>query len=377
MTLTGPGPSTVPTSTGVDALVDAAAVLGRRLSGAPVADRWAIAGVAGLLGLSAPVADGGSALDPVQAVTVLEAFGSTCESAGTWFAIGAHLWACLGPIDRFGREEQRQRWMPGLIAGRLVGGLAMTEPDAGSDSNAIRTRATRTPDGWRLDGAKAFVTNAPEADVLVVFARTGRPGFAGISAFVVPVPAAGLTVGPAYATTGLVDATLADVTFDGCVVPADAILAGEGGGAAVFAWCMRHERALLLAPALGAMRRSLDDARRHAAERHQFGAAIASFPPVADRLVRMHERLVLARLAVVRAAQHLGDATADLHASMAKITASEACVANALDAIENLGGYGFATGRAEQDLRDALGSRAFSGTNDVNRSLLAKQGLRW
>jgi alkylation response protein AidB-like acyl-CoA dehydrogenase len=187
----------------------------------------------------------------------------------------------------------------------------------------------------------------------------------------------GVHVGPRYGTTGLSAASLADVVLDDCLLPPDSLLAAEGGGAAVFAWTMRYERTFILAPSVGAMRRELERSIAHAQRRHQFGAPIAAFPPVADRIARMHTRLHLARWAVIRAAADLAGRNADVRAAIAKVTTSEAVVHSALDGLENLGGYGFVSGPAERAVRDALGSRAFSGTNDMNRSLVGRLAFRW
>jgi alkylation response protein AidB-like acyl-CoA dehydrogenase len=301
--------------------------------------------------------------------------GEGCEDAGLCFAINAQLWSVQMPILRFGTEAQRQRYLPKLCAGEWIGAHGMSEPDTGSDAFALATRAEATADGYRLTGVKTFVSDAPEADVFVIFATVARErGVLGITGFLVDRDTPGLHVGRPIGKMGLRTSPMAEVALDGCLVPAENRLGREGRGAHISNDSMEWERGCLLSSALGAMQRQLDRATRHARERRQFGKAIAEFQAVSHRLAEMKLRLEAARLMVYRAAWTKQQGRpAPVETSMAKLFASEALVQSSLDAVQVLGGYGFCTEYGvERDLRDAIGSRLYSGTNDIQREIVAR-----
>ena len=262
-----------------------------------------VLGEAGLPGLMVDSRWGGAGADPVGAVVALEALGRGCRDNGLLFALNAHLWAAVTPIARFGTDEQRRRLLPGLCAGELIGGQAMTEPDSGSDAFALATTAVPTADGYVLNGTKTFTTNAPVADVLVVFATLDRrAGWAGLSAFLVERGQPGLVIGPRQATMGLTSAPLASIHLDDCRVAATQALGPIGAGLAVFNHAMDAERGYILAPALGAVERQIDGLR---------GLGAAS-----DEVGDLHVRAATARLLLYRMAW--------LRAQGAKITAAAA-----------------------------------------------------
>jgi alkylation response protein AidB-like acyl-CoA dehydrogenase len=367
------------------ALRDAVLAFARRELNGDVAERdargtfsrdlWRKCAAHGIQGLCMPEAYGGGGADALTAVLALEALGEGCEDAGLCFAINAQLWSVQTPILRFGTEAQRARYLPKLCAGEWIAAHGMTEPDTGSDAFALSTRAERVDDGYRLTGVKTFVSDAPEADLFLVFATVARDqGVLGITAFLVERDTPGLHVGRPIAKMGLRTSPMAELALDGCVVPAANRLGREGRGATIFNDSMEWERGCLLASALGAMQRQLDRSTRHARERRQFGRPIAEFQAVSHRLAEMRLRLEAARLMVYRAAwTKQRDRPAAAESSMAKLFASEALVQSSLDAVQLLGGYGFCTEYgAERELRDAVGSRAFSGTNDIQREIIAR-----
>jgi len=338
-------------------------------------DLWRRCAEMGVQGLPIPEAYGGAGLDPLTAVLALEALGYACPDAGLCFAINAQLWSVQMPILRFGTEAQRARYLPRLCAGEWIGAHGMSEPGSGSDAFALATRAEPVDDGYVLTGTKTFVSNAPEADLFVVFATVARDkGVLGITAFLVERDAPGLRVGRPIEKMGLRTSPMAEVILDGCHVPAEQRLGREGRGASIFNDSMEWERGCLLASEIGAMQRQLEQGVAHARTRRQFDRPIGDFQSVSNRLADMKVRLEAARLLVYHAAwtkqQGCPAATA---ASVAKLFASEALVQSCLDAVQIRGGYGFTTEYgAERELRDAVGSRLYSGTSDIQRAIIAR-----
>jgi L-prolyl-PCP dehydrogenase len=336
--------------------------------------RWLLAGKQGLVGSVIPGEYGGSGLDAVTAAAVMEALGNGCLDTGFAFSIAAHLFASVVPIAEFGTGEQKRRWLPALCSGERIAAHGITEPEAGSDALNLRTRAERKGDHYVLDGGKCFTTNASVADVFVVQAATDpRGGFFGLTAFVVEAGTPGLRVGPTYDKVGLRGSPTADVHFDGCVVPACDVLGTEGAGASVFSSSMKWERTCLFAVYLGAMQRVLDSTISYAGEREQFGVPIGGFQAVSHRVVDMALRLESARLMLYKAAWGLTQGSEDeIAPALAKLAVSEAAVQLGLDAVQLRGALGMLAGEAETLLRDALPSRVFSGTNEIQKNNIAR-----
>ena len=336
--------------------------------------RWRLAGKQGLAGSCVPVAYGGSGLDAVAAAAMMEALGEGCTDTGFAFSVAAHLFAAVMPIVEFGTEEQKLRWLPALTSGERIAAHAITEPEAGSDALRLRTTATRDGDRYLLNGSKCFTTNAPVADVFVVQAATAPGGgFFGLTTFLVEAGTPGLRVGQRYDKVGLRGSPMADVYFDDCPVPLDQVLAEEGMGAGVFSGSMKWERTCLFAAYLGAMKRVLDSTVDYVRERRQFGEAIGGFQAVSHRVVDMMLRYESARLMLYKAARGLVDGSDDqIGPALSKIAVSEAAVQLGLDAIQLRGALGILDGEAETLLRDALPSRIFSGTNEIQKNNIAR-----
>jgi len=340
---------------------------------------WRLCGEGGFLGLCVPREFGGLELDLLTAARVIEALGQGCRDTGLAFAAAAHLFACALPIAEFGLDHTKRRLLPGLCAGELVGANAASEPEAGSDILALRTRAERDGDAYVLNGQKSYVTNAAEADVIVVYASTNPAhGYLGLSAFAVDRDTPGLEVGEPHDKTGLRRASLAPIYLDDCRVPATRMLGEEGQGAVVFAASMQAERSGLFAAYLGVMERQLEEVVEFAKTRHQFGRPIGKNQAVSHRIVDMKLRLDAARLLLYRAcwaAAHTRDP--GIEVSLAKIAVSEAAVASAIDAVRIHGGAGVVSEtHVDRALHDALPSTIFSGTSEIQRDIVAaKLGL--
>jgi alkylation response protein AidB-like acyl-CoA dehydrogenase len=329
----------------------------------------------GVQGLMVDTQYGGLGADYLTTVAALEALGKVCEDNGFLFSLNAHMWACQYPIQRFGSQEQKERYLPRLCDGSLIGAHAMSEPGSGSDAFSLITTATETEDVYTLRGSKTFVTNAPIADVFVVFARTpGSDGFGGVSAFIVDRATPGLEIGSASEKLGLESSYMAEVFLDDCDIPRAQLLGRAGRGAGVFIEAMERERAMILASAVGSMERTFENSIAYARERRQFGQPISRFQAVSHRLADMKTRLESSRLLLYRLAWLLDQGEpVGLESAMVKLDLSESYVATAFDALQIHGGYGYLKEYGvERELRDAVGSQLYSGTSDIQRNLIAR-----
>jgi len=336
---------------------------------------WAKCGEMRLQGLCIPEEFGGLELDPLSTAMALEALGYGCEDSGLVFALCAHLLPCTVPVWKYGTEEQKRRYLPGLCRGEIIAANSMTEPNSGSDAFAMKTRAVPEDGGFRLNGTKMFTSNAPVADLLVLFAMTdpekGSQG--GSTAFLIETKTPGVRVSPKIEKLGLRTSPLGEVVLEDVRVPESAVLGGVGGGFPLFAHSMDWERTCLFAFNVGVMERLLEGSIEYARTRQQFGKPIAKFPAISNRVADMKVRLEAARLLVYRAAWRLDRSrTVGLDASIAKLFVSESLVEAALGAVQIRGGYGFmAEYPVERALRDAVGSTICSGTSEMQRNIIA------
>ena len=336
---------------------------------------WARCARFGLLRLSVPAAQGGEELDLPTAMLVMEGLGEGCLDNGLTFALNAQLWTVQRPIARFGSAEQRDRFLPGMADGRLVGAHALTEPDAGSDAFSLTTRAERRGDGYVLNGVKHLVTLAPLADVALVFAVTNpAAGKWGISGFLVERGTPGFSAAPMEHKMGLRTVPIGRLHFEECVVPESARLGPEGAGVSISNHSLEVERCCILASQLGAMERQLARAVAHARTRRQFGQPIGKFQSVSNRIADMKLRIETARLLLYKVAWLVERGRpAMLEAALLKLYLSEAFVASGLDAVRIHGGEGYLSeSGVERDLRDAIGGVLYAGTSDIQRNIVAR-----
>ncbi len=341
---------------------------------------WDRASALGYAGLPIPAQWGGGGLDALDTALVLEALGSACEDSGLMFSLCAHMFAAAVPLWRAGSHDQKERFLGPLATGRWVGANAATEAEAGSDLFAMRTTAVRRGTDYVLSGRKCHVTNAPDADVFLVYARTGEgAGPLELSGFLITRDAPGLSVELEPVKTGLRASPWGTIHLRDCVVSASQRLGEEGAAAAIFQDAMDWERICLFAVWLGAMERVLERCVRHATQRQQFGRPIGAFQGVSHRLADMKLRLEASRLLVYRAAWLLREGKpCGEAAALAKLSVSESAVQLGLDAVQVFGAAGIteSTGVGAL-LRDALPLRIASGTSEVMRSLIARHmGIR-
>jgi alkylation response protein AidB-like acyl-CoA dehydrogenase len=337
-------------------------------------EAWRACAKFGVQGMPVPPEFGGGGADVLSTVLVMEGLGYGCHDNGLIFSLNAQMWSLEMPLVKFGSPTQRQAYLPGLVSGDLIGVHAMTEPDSGSDAFNMRTRVEQRGDSYVLNGTKLYITNAPIADVVLVFAsHPGRTPVAGVSAFLVDKGAPGFTVSRGLGKMGLRTSPMGEVVLTDCVVPAEKRLGPEGAGMAIFNSSMGWERSCILASAVGAMQRQLESCVDYGRTRKQFGRPIGKFQAVAGKIADMYLRVEAARLLVYRAAwlaQQGKPAVAE--AAAAKLFASEAWVTSSLDAIQIHGAYGYTTDAGvERDLRDAVASRIYSGTSEIQRVILA------
>ena len=339
-------------------------------------DDWRRCAEFGVLGWPVPKEYGGSGLDPVSTVVALEALGYGCRDNGLVFAVNNHLWGCVVYLLEHGTEEQRRRLLKPLSAGELIGAHALSEPEAGSDILAMTTTARRDGDAYVLDGEKWFVSNAPVADVFVVFARTGgeRSAQEQLSAFLVTTDLPGVSIGRTFDKLGLRTTPMGSVRFDAARVPAENLLGRPGDGYRIFTSTIEWERSFMFAAHVGAMRRLLETATDWASDRRQFGRTIGSFQSVAHDIADMRIRLELAQLVLYKVAWLKSQgATALLESTIAKVFISESLVQNAMTAVQVHGARGYLTDfGVERELRDALGGPIYAGTSGIHRGILAE-----
>jgi len=348
----------------------------RDRAGAFSREAWAACADFGLPGLLVPERWSGLGHDVLTAVLILEGLGRGALDNGMVFAVAAHAASCAGPIVDFGSEEQKDAWLPRLADGSVIGAAGITEPGSGSNALGMATSAERDGDGWVLNGSKTFVSNAPIADLFLVYARTGKGGLAGLSCFLVPADTEGLSVGAPIEKMGLRTSPMAEVFFDECRVPDSAVLGGVGSGAMVFSQTMDVERLLVMAPAVGVMERLLERCVAHARERNTGAGAIGTHQAVAHPIADMELDLESARLMLYRAAWHATrHGTATRESALAKLAVSEAYIRCCRTAVQVFGGYGYTVEYGlERELRDALATTLYVGTSEVQRNLVA--GLR-
>ncbi|MGZ5385093.1 MAG: acyl-CoA dehydrogenase family protein [Acidimicrobiia bacterium] len=329
----------------------------------------------GIQGLPIPESYGGQGADPLTMVLGMEALGYACRDNGLIFSLNAQMWSCEVPIVRFGTDEQKQRYLPGLADGSIIGIQGMSEPDSGSDAFSLATLARRDGDDFVLNGSKTFITNAPVADVFVVFASSDRSkGAFGLSAFLVDRSAPGVEIGQPFRKMGLRTSPMSEIVFTECRIPATNLLGPFGAGMAIFNHSMEWERGIILASAVGTMQRQLETAVAYARQRRQFGQPIGKFQAVSHKLADMKVRLEAGRLLLY----HLGWAMSNgratgMESAMVKLFLSESLVQSSMESIFIHGGYGYMTdSEIERDLRDAIAGRIYSGTSDIQRNLISR-----
>jgi len=337
-------------------------------------DLWPELGKLGLLGVTVEEEYGGSGLGYLEHVVAMEEISRGSASVG--LSYGAHSNLCVNQIRRNGTEEQKRRYLPKLISGEHLGALAMSETGSGSDVVSLKLKAEKKGSRYVLNGTKMWITNGPQADTLVVYARTDpAPGPRGITAFLIEKGFKGFSTAQKLDKLGMRGSDTGELVFEDCEVPEENILGREGGGAGVLMSGLDYERAVLAAGPLGIMQNCLDLVLPYLHERKQFGQPIGSFQLMQGKLADMYVTLSTARsyvYAVARACD-CGQTTRK-DAAGAILYAAEKATWMALEAIQCLGGNGYIndypTGRL---LRDAKLYEIGAGTSEIRRWLIGRE----
>ncbi len=333
-------------------------------------------GELGLMGVTVPEEYGGAGMDHVAYVLAMEEVARACASTAAIMSVNNSL--VCDPIVRYGTEEQKRRYLPVLASGRELGCYCLTEPQAGSDAASLQTTARLDGDRWVLNGTKVFVTNAREAWVFIVYARTEEvPGARGISAFLVERDYPGITVGKVERKMGLLASSTCEVLLEDCRVPRENLLGARGEGFKVALSTLDGGRIGIAAQAVGIARAALEESVAYAKERRQFGRPIAEFQAIQWKIADMATRIEAARLLALRAAWLRDQGKrCTVEASMAKLFASETAMFAAHQGVQIFGGYGYIKDYpVERYFRDAKITEIYEGTSEIQRMVIARNLL--
>jgi isovaleryl-CoA dehydrogenase len=341
-------------------------------------DAWEMGAKLGLLGISAPPQHGGEGLGLIEMCIVGEEIAKVCVSTAATLLHQADL--VINRFVRHGTDEQQARWLPGLCDGSLIGALAITEPDAGSDAMSMQTLATKIDGGWRISGTKTFITNGPVADFGLVYAKVGDPRGRDIALFVVPVDTPGFTKGRKFEKMGWRGSPTGELIMDECEITDDHLLGPADGGRQILMQGLDSERIVIAAESVGIAQGALDESLAYAKQRRQFGKRLADFQMIGEKLANMYTETMAARALTYRAAT-IADRgeTRELTAlaSASKVFASEVAMRATTQAVQVLGGYGYINEfPVERFMRDAKLMEIGGGTSEIQRHIITRELLR-
>jgi isovaleryl-CoA dehydrogenase len=337
-------------------------------------DLWPRLGELGLLGMTVEEEYGGTGLGYTEHVVAMEEVSRASASVG--LSYGAHSNLCVNQIRLHGSEPQKHKYLPKLISGELVGGLAMSEPGAGSDVVGMRTRAEKKGDRYILNGSKMWITNGPDAETLVVYAKTDpEAGPRGITAFLIEKGMQGFSTAPKLDKLGMRGSNTSELIFEDCEVPEDNVLGRVGGGVSVLMGGLDYERLVLAGGPLGIMQNCMDVVVPYVHERKQFGQPIGTFQLMQGKLADMYTTMNAAKSYVYFTAKASDRGlTTRYDAAGCLLYAAEKATWLALEAIQALGGNGYIndypTGRL---LRDAKLYEIGAGTSEIRRWLIGRE----
>ncbi len=330
-----------------------------------------------MLGLTVPKKYGGAGVDPISYAIIIEEIAKVCASTSVIIAV--HNSVCCYPIYRFGNEEQKQRLLKPLVRDGWIGGFAITEPSAGSDAGAVRTRAVLDGDNYILNGDKIFITSGTEAQVIIVLASTDPSrGTRGLSAFLVEKGMSGYTYGTVEDKMGVRASATSELVFENCIVPKANLLGREGDGFKIGMATLDGGRIGIAAQALGIAEGAMEESIKYAKEREQFGKPIAKFQGIQWMLADMATKIEAARYLVYRAAFLKGQGQRfSKESAMAKLYASKIAREVTSDAVQIHGGYGYIKDYAvERMYREAKITEIYEGTSEIQKIVIAGQLLR-
>ena len=336
---------------------------------------WPEVAELGLAGIYVREQSGGSGLSRLDAALVFEALAMACPSVGSFLSIHN---MCGGMIDSFGSEETRAKWLPDICAMTKIFSYCLTEPGSGSDAAALRTRATRSNEGYALSGTKAFISGGGYSDAYIVMCRTGEDGPKGISAVVVEDGAPGLSFGALEDKMGWRAQPTAQVQFDDCKIPSDNLIGDEGHGFRYAMAGLDGGRLNIAASALGGAQNALNMTLAYMGERKAFGKTIDQFQALQFKLAEMEVKLQSARVFLHQAAWKLDTEAADASkfCAMAKLYVTDASFEVANTCLQLHGGYGYLSDYGiEKIVRDLRVHQILEGTNEIMRMIISRQML--
>ncbi len=331
----------------------------------------------GLFGITIPEAYGGSGADFLSCVLVMEQLARGCVSTANTY--GAHAVLCTENIFRNGNESQRRKYLPGLINGEKIGALCITEPEAGSDAMALRTRADKKGDRYILNGTKMFITNGPIADVAVVYAKTDpEAGHRGISAFIVESDFPGYSTGKTLKKMGVKGSPTGELIFENCEVPEENVLLQENQGVKVLMSGLDRERIVYSVAPIGMAQAAFDAAFQYASERVQFGSPIIGFQMIQEMIADMATDIQTGRiLSYWAAAKCDKKERVRLEASYAKLFCSQAGMRVVNNAMQIFGGYGFIREfPVERMYRDIKSIEFGAGTTQIQKLIIVRELMK-
>jgi butyryl-CoA dehydrogenase len=329
------------------------------------------------LGIPYPQEYGGAGSDYLSYIIVVEELSRACATTG--FTLECHTSLACYPLFKFGTEEQKQKYLAPLCKGEMLGSFALTEPGAGTDAGAATTTAILQGDQWVINGSKIFISNAPVAGVIIVFAMSDKSkGTKGISAFIVPAGAPGLVIGKHLNKMGIRGSLTAEVFLKDCRIPKENLLGGEGQGFKIAMMTLDGGRIGIAAQALGIAQAALDESIRYSKERVQFGKPIATLQAIQWMVANMATEVEAARFLTYHAAWCYDQGLPySKEAAMAKLFASETASRQTDRAVQVHGGIGYIRGtKVERLYRDAKITEIYEGTSEVMRMVIAGNLLR-
>lgn len=337
---------------------------------------WKKLGAMGLLGLPFPEEYGGSGANVVTCCLAGEALGHAGVDGGHMLALGAHTYLCTDTLFKHGNEDQRKRYVPKLATGEWIGCMGLTEPNAGSDAASMQTTAVKKGDRWILNGSKTFITNAPVADVCVVYATVDKSlKHAGITAFIVEKGFKGFSTGKPFHKMGARASATSEVFLEDCEVPEENLLGEVGHGFMYTHETLSWDRSSLLAPFVGGLMLMLDQCARYATDRVQFAKPIKSFQAIQHKLADIKVVIEASRLLVYRVAydKDAGLPLNHIHTSIAKAFVGDWDMQAASEGVQIFGGYGYMHEYpVERMMRDAKLGQIGGGTSEIQRFIISR-----
>jgi butyryl-CoA dehydrogenase len=331
----------------------------------------------GIMGIPFPKEYGGAGGDDISYIMAVEELAKACAS--TSVILSAHTSLCCHPIFKYGTEEQKQKYLPGLLRGEKLGAFALTEPNAGTDAAGQQTIAIADGDSFIINGSKVFITNGGYADVFIIFAMTDRSkGTKGISAFILEKGTKGFEIGKKEEKMGIRASSTTELIFKDCRIPKENMLGKEGKGFGIAMSTLDGGRIGIAAQALGIAEGALEEAVKYVKTRKQFGKAIGAFQGIQWYMAEMATKIEASKLLVYKAAWKKATGQGySLEAAMAKLHASETAMEVTTKVVQIFGGYGFTKDYpVERMMRDAKITEIYEGTSEVQKMVIAGNILK-